>query len=71
MKWLDKIYHAALWLCGFQEGEHVSDMLARQKSRLGKAWWTFPALTFLFALGLIAFLVWLTIHIATFKLRVK
>ena len=71
MKWVDRIYHAALWLCGFREGEHVSDMLARQKSRLGKAWWTLPVLTFLFVLGLLAFLVWLTIHIATYKLKNK
>lgn len=71
MKWLDRAYHALLWLGGFREGEHASDMLARQKSRLGKGWWTFPALTFLFVLGLLAFLIWLTIHIATFKLRQK
>jgi len=69
MKRLDKAYHAFLWFCGFREGEHISDMLARQKSRLGKAWWTFPALTFFAVLLLIAFLVWLTIHIATYKLR--
>lgn len=71
MKWLDKAYHWLLWLAGFQEGEHVSDMLARQKSRLGARWWTFPALTFLCALGLLAFLVWLTIHVATYKLKTK
>lgn len=71
MKWLDKAYHAFLWFCGFREGEHISDMLARQKSRLGKGWWTFPVLTFLVLLGLIGFATWLTIHIVTFKLRNK
>jgi hypothetical protein len=71
MKWLDRLYHKFLWFTGFREGEHISDMLARQKGRLGPGWWTLPALTFLFVLGLLAFLVWLTIHIATYKLKNK
>jgi len=69
MKWLDKAYHKFLWFCGFREGEHISDMLARQKARFGSWWWFFPVTTFLAFLALGAFLVWLTIHIATFKLH--
>ena len=71
MKWPDKAYHWFLWFTGFREGEHISDMLARQKARLGKGWWTLPALTFFAVLLVIAFLIWLTIHIATFKLKNK
>jgi len=65
---MDDIYHAFLWFCGFQEGEHISDMLARQKERLGWVWWLFPALTIA---GFLGFTGWLFWHIATFKLRNK
>lgn len=66
MKWIDKIYHALLWFCGFQEGEHISDLLARQKKRLGKWWWFFPITTIMAFLGIT---VWLVVHISTFKLK--
>ncbi len=59
---LDKVYHFFLWFTGFQKEEHISDMLARQKARLGIGWWSFPVLTFLI-------LFWLFWHIATFKLK--
>jgi len=71
MKWLDKLYHKFLWFAGFREGEHVSDMLARQKARLGPGWWAMVAFTFFAVLLVIAFLVWLTIHIVTYKLKNK
>jgi hypothetical protein len=63
---MDKIYHALLWFCGFEKGEHISDMLARQKQRLGFWWWLLPILTIAVMLGLSIWLVW---HIATFKSR--
>jgi hypothetical protein len=65
---IGKVCHAILWFLGFPAGEHISDMLARQKLRLGKGWWAFPILTIA---GFLTVAVWLTIHIATFKLRRK
>jgi len=41
---IDKIYHGFLWFCGFLEGEHISDMLWRQKDRLGR--WYYLLLAF-------------------------
>lgn len=69
MRWLDKAYHWLLWLGGFQEGEHVSDMLARQKARIGGWWWVLVAITLLIILGVFIAALWLTRHIATYKLR--
>jgi hypothetical protein len=63
---MDVIYHKFLWFCGFAEGEHISDMLARQKQRLGLIWWFFPILTII---GFLGFTGWLFWHIATFKLK--
>lgn len=65
----NKVYHKFLWFTGFLEGEHVSDMLARQKERLGVGWWCLPILTVLFIIGLLGFVFWLIWHIATFKLK--
>ena len=59
---MDKVYHAILWFLGFPPNEHFSDMLARQKQRLGIGWWAFPVLT-------ITSMVWLVYHIATFRLK--
>jgi hypothetical protein len=66
---MDAIYHKLLWFMGFKTGEHVSDMLARQKKRLGKWWWIFPITTMLATLCLFFFEIYLTIHVATFKLN--
>lgn len=60
---LDKIYHVLLWLLGFREGEHITDMLRRQKDRFGKWWWCIPALSGLAYLSAGAFLSWLFLHI--------
>jgi len=61
---IDKVYHALLWFAGFQKGEHISDMLARQKKRLGVWWWFFPISTIVLFL---AFTIWVFYHIITFK----
>lgn len=68
---MDKIYHSFLWFSGFQKDEHISDLLARQKLRFGKWWWTFPILTIVFTLAFLALEIWLIIHIVTFKLKNK
>jgi nitrate reductase gamma subunit len=34
-----------LWLCGFQNKEHISDMLARTRIRLGFWWWVLSVST--------------------------
>jgi hypothetical protein len=54
---------------GFKTGEHISDMLARQKKRLGKWWWIFPITTMLATFFLFILEICLTIHVAIFKLK--
>jgi len=54
---------------GFKTGEHISNMLARQKKRLGKWWWLFPITTMISTLLLFFLEIYLTIHVATFKLK--
>ena len=51
-----KLYHALLWLLGFAPGEHITDMLRRQKRRLGFFWWLGLA-------GGSGFFAWLILHI--------
>jgi hypothetical protein len=63
---MGKIYHALLWFCGFEEGEHISGMLARQRQRLGRWWWFLPIGTIAIMLGLS---IWLTVHIARYKAK--
>lgn len=65
--WLDKVYHGFLWLCGFKEGEHITDMLRRQKIRLGGWWWFFPVTTIALALSFLGFLIWLILHVLAKK----
>ena len=62
--WLDKLYHKFLWFTGFRKGEHISDMLARQKQRLGWVWWLLPIVTIG---GFLGFTGWLFWHIATYR----
>jgi hypothetical protein len=66
---MDTIYHNLLCFMGFKTGETISNMLARQKKRLGKWWWIFPITTLLGTLCLLLLEVWLTIHVATLKLK--
>lgn len=61
---MDYLYHKFLWFCGFKQGEHISDMLARQRQRFGWCWWLFPIITIG---GFIGFTGWLVWHIATYK----
>jgi hypothetical protein len=56
MKWIDKLYHAFLWFTGFAKGEHITDMLKRQKSRLKWLWW-------ILSIGTVGFTVWLILHV--------
>ena len=53
---LSKLYHKLLWVLGFQEGEHITDMLRRQKDRFGAWWWVGLA-------GGTGFVSWLILHI--------
>jgi hypothetical protein len=55
-KFLGRIYHWFLWLLGFAENEYISDMLKRQKSRLGVVWWVL-------SLSTIGGLIWLFFHV--------
>ncbi len=66
---VDAIYHKLLWFMGFKTGEHVSNMLARQKKRLGKWWWIFPITTVIGTLALFFFEIWMMVHVAAFKLE--
>ena len=53
---IDKLYHWLLNLMGFLPGEHITDMLRRQKERLGWVWWA----------GLVTgtgFTTWLILHV--------
>jgi len=52
-----KIYSYILHFLGFQQGEHITDMLKRQKQRLGVWWWLLPGATF-------GGLTWLLFHVA-------
>ncbi len=50
-------YKSFLWFWGFAEGEHITDMLRRQKQRLGgKVWWAGVS-------GIFGFLIWLVLHV--------
>jgi len=53
---LINFYHFILWVVGFIEGDTISDMLRRQKERLGIVWWIFP-------IGTIGGGIWLLLHI--------
>jgi len=53
---MDKIYHFFLYWLGFPEGEHITDMLRRQKDRLGVRTWAIITLVGIMSLvgGLLA-----------------
>jgi len=65
---MSKLYRWFLWFCGFQEGDTISAMLARQKARLGAWWWFFPITTIVILLGFLGFAIWAVVHIITLKL---
>jgi len=65
---MTKLYEHLLWFMGFPSDMYISDMLARQKERLGSWWWCFPIITLISCVGALALSIWLTIHIATYKL---
>lgn len=66
---MEGIYKSLLWFLGFPEGQTISELLARQKQRLGKWWWLFPIGTIIVCLGLFITSIWLTFHVATFKIE--
>ena len=69
---IDKIYHFFLYYMGFPTkpsevgvgGEHITDMLQRQKERFGKLWWVT-----IIGWGLFAnlFYIWLLLHVIGIK----
>jgi len=65
------LYEKILWFLGFQKGEYISTMLARQKQRLGWVWWFMPIITILLTLCLVGVEIWVMIHIATFEIKRK
>ena len=66
-------YDWLLWITGFRKDKNdedtISDMLWRQKQRMGAWWWLMPILTILFTAALLAFEIWLVIHIVTLKIK--
>ena len=57
---IDKLYHAFLWFWGFLPGEHITDMLRRQKQRLGIRWWFMVGGSCATGAG---FILWLILHV--------
>ncbi len=66
---IDRIYHAFLYFMGFPrskeeilnpDGEHITDLLQRQKERFGAFWWVM-------AIGWVVvgnlFYIWLLLHV--------
>lgn len=70
---MSKIYKWLLWYIGYtrEEGDEdkFSHMLVRQKKRMGWVWWLFAGSTLFIVTGLLSLLVWLTLHIADFKMK--
>jgi hypothetical protein len=64
---MSKIYKWLLWYIGYtrEEGDEdkLSHMLVRQKERLGKWWWVLAGSTLIIVAIILAFLIWLTVHI--------
>ena len=61
MEFLSKIYHVFLYWFGFAEGETITNMLRRQKDRLGVRFWA--ALTILGILGGLGGALVLMLHV--------
>ncbi len=65
---IDRVYHIFLYCMGFptkpsevkEGGEHITDLLQRQKERFGKLWWVV-------SIGWVVisnlFYIWLLLHI--------
>lgn len=67
---LDKIYHWILYNLGFINGEHFSDMLARQRIRWGDATWlSVVFVTIALILGVICYYVWRLVDAVKSKKR--
>lgn len=73
MELMNKFYDWLLWITGFQEDEEdddtFSDMLVRQKQRMGWVWWFFPITTIVFTFCMLILEFWLMFHIIWLKLR--
>jgi hypothetical protein len=69
---IDKIYHLFLYCAGFAltpsdigiGGEHITDMLKRQKARFG-VWWWVASIGFI-VISLL-FYIWLLLHVIGIK----
>lgn len=71
--WGQSIYYWFLWIIGFREDEDdddtISDMLWRQKGRMGAWWWLMSITTIIFTLVILTFEVWLFFHIVYLKMK--
>ncbi len=68
---IDKLYHKFLYVMGFAltpeevgiGGEHVTDMLQRQKERFPKAWWAVAIGSVVLSFLWFLFEIWLLLHV--------
>lgn len=70
---MTKLYNWFLWIIGFREDESdddtISDMLWRQKQRMGVWWWLMSIGTIVFTVAILGFQIWLLLH--TIYLKAK
>jgi hypothetical protein len=67
---IDKMYHGFLYLMGFatspsevgEGGEHITDLLQRQKQRFPKAWWAVAIGSVVLSVLWFLFEIWLLLH---------
>jgi len=68
-----KFYDLLLWITGFRKDEDdddtVSDMLWRQKQRMGAWWWLMAVGTIVLTAIVLGFQVWLLFHIVYLKAK--
>jgi hypothetical protein len=72
---MDKLYHNFLYLMGFpvtpeevgSGGEHITDLLQRQKARFPTAWWIVAIGSIFLTFALLLFELWLLLHVIGIK----
>jgi hypothetical protein len=68
---IDTLYHKFLYVMGFATtpsevgagGEHITDLLQRQKQRFPKAWWSVAILSLVLSFCFFLFELWLILHV--------
>lgn len=68
---IDKLYHQFLYVMGFptnkdevgEGGEHITDLLQRQKQRFPGAWWAIAILSLVLSFCWLLFEIWLILHV--------